>query len=168
MQGEYSDDKKIERLTQKEILKTINTKNVSQIFLKEFNFKHMLGDIRYNSKNEIVGAGAVEVKFYTTVNITAVKMFGTASRGEKIDQESFDFEGKLVEVLTDKSSFPPGVNSYVNIQRQFFDGFVGQTFKDADKLAGGYILVFIYVNLMLSKMNFVEQRIGLSIIGILR
>ena len=95
-------------------------------------------------------------------------MFGTASRGEKIDQESFDFEGKLVEVLTDKSSFPAGVNSYVNIQRQFFDGFVGQTFKDADKLAGGYILVFIYVNLMLSKMNFVEQRIGLSIIGILR
>ena len=168
MQGEYSDDKKIERLTQEEILKTINTKNVSQIFLKEFNFKHMLGDIRYNSRNEIVAAGAVEVKFFTTVNITAVKKFGTASRGEKIDQESFDFEGKLVEILTDKSSFPPGVNSYVNIQRQFFDGFVGQTFKDADKLAGGYILVFIYVNLMLSKMNFVEQRIGLSIIGILR
>ena len=168
MQGEYSDDKKIERLTQEEILKTINTKNVSQIFLKEFNFKHMLGDIRYNSRNEIVGAGAVEIKFFTKVNITAVKMFGTASRGEKIDQESFDFEGKLVEILTDKSSFPPGVNSYVNIQRQFFDGFVGQTFKDADKLAGGYILVFIYVNLMLSKMNFVEQRIGLSIIGILR
>ena len=166
MQGEYS-DKKIERLTQEQILKTINTKNVSQIFLKEFNFKHMLGDIRYNGK-EIVGAGAVEVKFYTTVNITAVKKFGTASRGEKIDQESFDFEGKLVEVLTDKSSFPAGVNSYVNIQRQFFDGFVGQTFKDADKLAGGYILVFIYVNLMLSKMNFVEQRIGLSIIGIMR
>ena len=95
-------------------------------------------------------------------------MFGTASRGEKIDQDSFDFEGKLVEILTDKSSFPSGVTSYVNIQRQFFDGFVGQTFKDADKLAGGYILVFIYVNLMLSKMNFVEQRIGLSIIGILR
>ena len=50
----------------------------------------MLGDIRYNDKNEIVGAGAVEVKFYTTVNITAVKKFGTASRGEKIDQESLE------------------------------------------------------------------------------
>ena len=69
MQGEYSDDK-IERLTQREILKTINTKNVSQIFLKEFNFKHMLGDIRYNSRNEIVGAGAVEIKFFTKVNIS--------------------------------------------------------------------------------------------------
>ena len=157
----------MDRLTQEEILKTINTKNVSQIFLKDFNFQHMLGDIRYQG-DQIVGAGAIEVKFYTTVNISAVKMFGTAARGEKIDQESFDFEGALIDLLTDKTSFPSGVQSYVNIQRQFFDGFVGQTFKDADKLAGGYILVFVYVNLMLSKMNFVEQRIGLSIIGMLR
>ena len=127
----------------------------------------MLGDIRYQG-DQIVGAGAIEVKFYTTVNISAVKMFGTAARGEKIDQESFDFEGALIDLLTDKTSFPSGVQSYVNIQRQFFDGFVGQTFKDADKLAGGYILVFVYVNLMLSKMNFVEQRIGLSIIEMLR
>jgi hypothetical protein len=40
--------------------------------------------------------------------------------------------------------------------------------QDADKLVMGYILVFIYVNLMLSKMNCVEQRIWLSVIGILR
>ena len=29
--------------------------------------------------------------------------------------------------------------------------------KDADKLVLGYVLVFVYVNLMLSKFNFVEQ-----------
>ena len=108
------------------------------------------------------------MKFYTTVNITDVKIHGTAARGEKIDKESFDFEGKLIDMYGDKEWFPKGVSSYVNIQRQLFEGFVGQTFKDADKLVGGYILVFVYVNLMLSKMNFVEQRIGLSVIGILR
>merc|ERR1719397_420193 len=107
------------------------------------------------------------VKFYTTVNITAVKKFGTAARGEKIDQESFDFEGEMIELLGDKRAFPAGVKSYVNIQRQFFDSFVGQTFKDADKLIGGYVLVFVYVNIMLSKLNFVEQRVWLSVIGIL-
>ena len=32
----------------------------------------------------------------------------------------------------------------------------------------GYMLVFVYVNLMLSKMNCVEQRFWLSVIGILR
>ena len=31
------------------------------------------------------GAGAVEMKFFTTVNVTAVKLFGTATRGEKVD-----------------------------------------------------------------------------------
>ena len=69
-------------------------------------------------------------------------------------------------------------------------------FQDADKLVLGYMLVFafafqlwvdfapkeaipdifpfsdekvfVYVNLMLSKMNCVEQRIWLSIVGILR
>ena len=42
------------------------------------------------------------------------------------------------------------------------------SFKDADKLGGGYVLVFIYVNLMLSKMNFVQQRFWLSVVGIVR
>ena len=31
-----------------------------------------------------IGAGAVEMKFFTTVNVTAVKLFGTATRGEKV------------------------------------------------------------------------------------
>lgn len=39
--------------------------------------------------------------------------------------------------------------------------------QDADKLIGGYVLVFVYVNIMLSKLNFVEQRVWLSVIGIL-
>ena len=110
----------------------------------------------------------LQVKFYTTVNITDVKTHGSAARGEKIDADSFELEGRLIELLGQRDWFPRGLTSYVNIQRQFFDGFVGQTFKDADKLVGGYILVFVYVNLMLSKMNFVEQRIGLSIVGIMR
>jgi len=168
-QGSFNEvsDLKIAALTQKEILDTINNKNVSQIFLKDFNFRELLGDIKYDSAGQIVGAGAVEMKFFTMVNVTAVKQFGTAARGEKIDLESFQFEGLMLEMLREKSWFPPGMTSYVNIQRQFFDAFVGQTFKDADKLGGGYMLVFIYVNVMLSKLNFVEQRIWLSVIGIL-
>ena len=41
-----------------------------------------------------LGAGAVEMKFFTTVNVTDVKVHGTATRGEKIDVESYEFEGK--------------------------------------------------------------------------
>ena len=35
------------------------------------------------------------MKFFTTVNVTAVKLFGTATRGEKIDLESYAFEGRI-------------------------------------------------------------------------
>ena len=87
---------KIAALTQNEILDTINNKNVSQIFLKDFNFRELLGDIKYDSAGQIVGAGAVEMKFFTMVNVTAVKQFGTAARGEKIDLESFQFEGEQI------------------------------------------------------------------------
>jgi len=40
----------------------------------------MLGGIKYNQNGEIIGAGAVLIKFYTSVNVSAVKLFGTASR----------------------------------------------------------------------------------------
>ena len=45
----------------------------------------------------ISGAGVVEMKFYTTVNVTDVRVHGTATRGEKIDVESYTFEGKLLQ-----------------------------------------------------------------------
>ena len=34
------------------------------------------------------------MKFYTTVNVTDVKVRGTATRGEKIDIAAYQFEGK--------------------------------------------------------------------------
>ena len=34
-----------------------------------------------------------------------------------------------MKLLQNKSDFPPGLTSLTNIQRQFFDSFVGQTFQ---------------------------------------
>ena len=42
----------------------------------------------------LLGAGVVEMKFFTTVNVTDVRVRGTATRGEKIDIESYNFEGR--------------------------------------------------------------------------
>ena len=281
-QGHYNEKswKKIESLTTEEILDTINHKNVSGIFLKDFNFSELLGDIKYDEHGRIIGeliidqqrmamammvncwstgAGAVEMKFYTTVNVTAVKLFGTATRGEKViviifimsilsssllvqvqncslqvDYESFDFEGMLIDLLWNRSVwiwlwikvnhhfifchssiyvnflageylqwqkslipnrniwknyFKPGQNSQrgctalstsnassltvlLGKPSRWFQiikmRWLTWIFKDSDKLVMGYMLVFVYVNLMLSKMNCVEQRFWLSVIGILR
>ena len=35
----------------------------------------------------------------------------------------------MIELFTNKTQFPAGIASYVNVQRQFFESFVGQTFK---------------------------------------
>ena len=46
---------------------------------------HDHGDINEDEdETNKIGAGAVEMKFFTTVNVTAVKLFGTATRGEKV------------------------------------------------------------------------------------
>jgi Niemann-Pick C1 protein len=167
--GEYSDvsDVSIATLTQQVILDKINNRNMSQIFLKEKNFIELLGDIRYDDKGHIVGASTVEIKFFTKVNISDVQLHGTASRGEKVDVISYNFEGEMIDMYTAREGMPKKMELYPNIQRQFFESFVGQTFKDGDKLILGYILVFVYVNLMLSKFNLVQQRLGLSIVGIM-
>ena len=56
-QGHYNEKswKKIESLTEEEILDTINHKNVSGIFLKDFNFSELLGDIKYDEHGRIIG-----------------------------------------------------------------------------------------------------------------
>ena len=95
------------------------------------------------------------MKFFTTVNVTDVRVRGTATRGEKIDIESYNFEGifldliwfilksrklifkytgEMVKLLQNRTFFPHGLTSLTNIQRQFFDSFVGQTFKVCDAL----------------------------------
>ena len=39
----------------------------------------------------------------------------------------------MVKLLQNRTFFPPGLSSLTNIQRQFFDSFVGQTFKVGEK-----------------------------------
>ena len=43
----------------------------------------------------------MEMKFFSTVNVTDVKVHGTATRGEKIDVESYRFEGFLACCLVE-------------------------------------------------------------------
>ena len=42
-------------MTEEGILETINNNNVSGIFLKDFNFKELLGDVKYDSYGRIIG-----------------------------------------------------------------------------------------------------------------
>ena len=62
LQGAYTEvtDSRMRTLTQEEILETINTKNVSGIFMKDFNFIDLLGNIRYGDDGRIIGKQTIE------------------------------------------------------------------------------------------------------------
>lgn len=60
------------------------------------------------------------------VNLTALKQFGSVQRGDIIDRGTFDFEGELIEEMTDRSPLQQGIQMFVNIHRMFFETMEGQ------------------------------------------
>ena len=80
---------------------------------------------------------------------------------------TFDYEGEMIEVATDRNNLGSGIEIFVNIHRMLFESLEGQVFKDIGMLLLGYMIVFIYVLIMLGKCNCVEQKVFLSIGGIL-
>ena len=80
------------------------------------------------------------------VNLTALREFGSAgSRGDVIDRcwcwesstyllitivrYTFNYEGEMIEVATDRESLGHGVEIFVNIARMLFETLEGQVFK---------------------------------------
>ena len=73
----------------------------------------------------------------------------------------------MIEVTTNKSDLPDGVETYVFVARMLFEQMLNQAFKDAGLLLMGYLTVFTYVFLMLGRFNWVQQRFWLSLGGIM-
>ena len=75
------------------------------------------------------------------MNLTALKEFGSAgSRGDVIDRFTYNYEGEMIEVATDRSSLADGVEIYVTIARMLFETLEGQVFKVR-------ILWMVYINI---------------------
>lgn len=50
--------RQIASLTEEEILETVNSRNLSGVFLREKDFSSLLGDVRRDRQGRILGAGA--------------------------------------------------------------------------------------------------------------
>ena len=167
-EGDFNDEseRKIFNLKYEDIIETINTKNFSGIFMREKNFSSVLSDISYNSSGQIVGAKIATMTWVGKVNLTALKMFGSEQRGDIVDKNTFEFEGEMIRVATDRDYSGAGVETFVNIHRMFFESLEGQVFKDIGILILGYLVVFMYIFMMLGRWDCVEQRLWLSVGGI--
>ena len=167
--GDFDEESEnsIFNLTTDSIRETVNHRNLSGIFLREKNFKNVLGDITYDEFGQIIGAKVATLTWIGKVNLTALKQFGSVQRGDIIDKHTFDYEGEMIEVATDRNNIEKGVEIFVNIHRMLFESMEGQVFKDIGMLVLGYLIVFVYVLLMLGKCDCIEQKFYLSIGGIL-
>jgi Niemann-Pick C1 protein len=156
----------LEELTTESILEKINTVNRSGVFLTEKNFTELLSDISYDASGRITGAKATIMKWYNMMNATAAILDPVKGLNNLVDKQTYEFEGRMLEIMNDKSFYPAGLDSAPNLQRSFPDVVGSTIFDDIKLLTSGFLIVFAYVMIMLGKLDCMEQRIYISISGI--
>ena len=130
-----------------------------------FNPKDYLGSVKYDSSENIFGAGAMLVNLLG-VNDEDGQDYEDYGDYEGENDSILDFEEKLVKLVNDRQ-FPQGMVVYPFTMRSF-DDVMDQSLKtDVKTMAAGYMLIYIYVLLNLGKLNMVEQRMWLAVTGIL-
>ena len=162
-----SSEEVIMNLTLENVLDTINNVNISGLFNVETDFTQYLSGIVRDDRGRIVSASATVMRWFGNMNMTAAKETGgVPGRGEPLDPKMLDFEGDMVEVLTNKTHYPPGLESAPNVARSFGDIAGATILGDLGFFAIGYILMFAYASFMMGKLSCVEHRVSLATAGI--
>lgn len=167
--GKYDEtsEKEIMELTPVKIIDKINSNNVSGLFLVETNFTQYLSGVERDAEGRVVSASATVMRWFGNMNMTAAKETGgVPGRGEPLDPRMLDFEGDVIEVLTDKTDYPPGLDSAPNVARSFGDIAGATILGDIGFFAIGYCLMFAYASLMMGRLSCVEHRVTLASAGI--
>ena len=167
-QGKYDStvDDAIQSLTTEEILYKINSVNMSGAYLIEKDFTKMLSEVERNETGHIISAKATQVIFLGKMNATEALLHPVKDRGEPISKETFEFEGDMIKVLLNETGYPEGLKGHPNVRRSFGDIASSTILGDIKGLVIGYMLLLIYVQIMLGRMNFVEQRAALTLAGV--
>ena len=166
LDGRFPHEQEFRKSTLGSILEKLKL-NQSQVFNHNYNFSKLLGGVEYDSSGNILRAKATIMYWFTRINTTTSSDYKSSRNGDIVDEESLDFELKLLEVFQDKSLYPPGLESYANVQRSAYDVMRDHAYRDSDLLGIGYVIVFIFVQTMLSqRINLVEHRCLLSVCGI--
>uniref|UniRef100_A0A2P2I6N8 Niemann-Pick C1 protein-like n=1 Tax=Hirondellea gigas TaxID=1518452 RepID=A0A2P2I6N8_9CRUS len=165
------DEAKIMSLTQQDIVNDLNTVTVSKSYLFPMDFSQFLGGIERNSSGHIVRAKATLYHWNMEINSTAVELAVSTSMVSGMDTEVdgplLAWEGEFIKQVLNDSERPRGVTAYITTERSFGEISGDTILGDVAFLVMGNTVLFIYVNLMLGRFNFVEQRPLLSMIGLL-
>ena len=156
----------IKTATQKEILDAVNLLVRSPWFGYNRNFTALLGGVWTNSSGHIIGAKTAQMFWSLTVPEDAVIVEGQASgllELQPADRTSLDWEESFVKIVLNLTGQTSA--ALPNAGRSLGD----ETSSHLMKCMSGacYFLMFSYAVLMLGKLNSIEIKLYLSIVGIL-
>ena len=157
-------------MTQEQLLQDINQDTIiSAVFRSPINVRDYLGTVSEDEDGRITGARAATIQWFGKINTSFIAADDVANQGtgEVVDPGSLEFEAGLRDLLLeDQKSLPPGVTSYINVARGFSD-IAGDTISgDAVKMPIGFLIMFIYVQIMLGRFSWLEQRGILALAGL--
>ena len=159
-------DELIKTTSQQEIIDAVNLLHSSPWFSHTFNFSSLLGGVKRNSSGNVVSATSALMFWQISVpdNATIVESQGSGVELELGDATSLAWEEMFVETAlsfnTDKFEvLPNAVSSFGNESADaiLFDGVITSL---------GYLLMVAYTCLTLGSLNCVENRVLLSLAGI--
>ncbi len=122
-----------------------------------FDLSGLHSGIERDDSGRIVGAKAAIIRWIGQLNSTSAKLEPVKGRGEPVDQQSFEFEGALLNILLSNQSWLQhetgnvSFSSYTNARRSFGDVASVTILGDVAVLGVGYGIVLVYVMVMLGK-----------------
>merc|ERR1711962_528350 len=157
-------------LNQKDILEAVNAETItSKVTGNPVDVRSLLGEITEDSTGKIVKAVATFIQWFGRVNTSAILEDDVSDMGtgELVDAASLEWEAELRDLLLEKrDNLPSGFSSFVNVARGYSD-IAGDTISsDAIMMPIGFLIVFVYVTLMLGRLNCVQQRSMLALAGL--
>ncbi len=178
--GEYSlleiwkyDEDVIRSLTQQDIIDAVNTLKESPVFGYEVNFTDYLGGKVYNETGHVVGAKSLRsiwLQKFDPDNIESTQKL-TGFEVDLVDAFTMAYEAELIKLFRkideEISERDDGHKLYFNVARSFVDEASGPIEFDILRMIAGYGLMFLYTMLTLGKLNRVEHKLYLALVGLL-
>ena len=161
----------IGNLTKEQIVDKLNRTTISPVTGHTIDFSELLGGVQRDWTGRIVSATALYSNWMVHVNYSEVDsdVSGNAAGTEDwVTEEAMLWEGKFLERLGEigKDMGDDETKLYYAAGRSYGDISADSMFKDIDKLVFGGVIMFIYMQLVLSKFSWTEFRVSIADEGV--
>uniref|UniRef100_A0AAG5CW11 SSD domain-containing protein n=2 Tax=Anopheles atroparvus TaxID=41427 RepID=A0AAG5CW11_ANOAO len=159
-------------LSKEEIVDKLNRTTISPMTGHTVQFAELLGDVQRDWSGRIVSAGSLVTHWFVHVNFSEVDsdVSGNAAGTEDwVTENAVLWEEKFLKIVAKaKGELSTNETSvYYSAGRSYGDISEESMFKDMDKLVYGGIIMFVYMQLVLSKFSWTEFRVILGSVGLM-